>query len=392
MKDDKIVLYMHAGSDNHGCEAIANTLIKMLPKPAILVSSRKAEDEKYSLQLLCDEIIQEKYIEKNVLIHTWYYLWRKIFRDPECFMRYRYKAVCGKNMHRLNISIGGDNYCYENMLERLVMSNRMFHRGGAKTVLYGCSIEPEVLKSKEIIEDMKRYDMIVARESITCEALKAAGVEQNVFLHPDPAFLLETQCLALPENWAEGRMIGINVSPMIVENEKKSGITMDNYKGLIAHILENTDLSVALIPHVVWESGDDRKPIRELYETFSDTGRIVQIDDMSAPQLKGYISRCRMFIGARTHATIAAYSSCVPTLVVGYSVKARGIARDLFGTDEKYVLPVQSLREKEELIAGFEWLRQKEEEIRRQLKKIMPEYKQQAARGGELLKELAAQT
>ena len=50
-----------------------------------------------------------------------------------------------------------------------------------------------------------------------------------------------------------------------------------------------------------------------------------------------------MFIGARTHATIAAYSSCVPTLVVGYSIKARGIAKDLFGTDEGYVLPVQAL-------------------------------------------------
>ena len=170
MKDDKIVLYMHAGSDNHGCEAIANTLIKMLSKPAVLISSRKAEDEKYSLQGLCSEIIQEKYIEKNILIHTWYYVWRKIFHDPECFMRYRYGAVCGKNMYQLNISIGGDNYCYENMLERLIMSNRMFHRGGGKTVLYGCSIEPEALSKKEIVEDMKRFDLIVARENITYEA------------------------------------------------------------------------------------------------------------------------------------------------------------------------------------------------------------------------------
>ena len=39
-----------------------------------------------------------------------------------------------------------------------------------------------------------------------------------------------------------------------------------------------------------------------------------------------------------------AYSSCVPTLVVGYSVKARGIARDIFGTEDRYVLPVQSLQ------------------------------------------------
>lgn len=388
MKEDEIVLYMHAGSDNHGCEAIANTLIRMLPKPAVLISSRKAEDEKYSLRGLCREIIQEKYIEKNILIHTWYYLWRKIFHDPECFMRYRYGAVCGKNMRRLNISIGGDNYCYENMLERLIMSNRMFHRNGGKTVLYGCSIEPEALKVKEIVEDMKRYDLIVARESITYEALKAAGVTENVFLHPDPAFLLETECLKLPSGWIDGKMVGLNVSPMIVENEKKSGITMENYKALIAHILETTDFSIALIPHVVWAGGDDREALKELYQAFSHTGRILQIGDASAPVLKGYISRCRMFIGARTHATIAAYSTCVPTLVVGYSVKARGIAKDLFGTDENYVLPVQSLQKKEELIAGFEWLKSREEEIKCHLKKMMPDYKERAAAGGELLAKI----
>ncbi len=51
----------------------------------------------------------------------------------------------------------------------------------------------------------------------------------------------------------------------------------------------------------------------------------------------------------RTHATIAAYSTGVPTLVVGYSVKARGIARDLFGTEDGYVLPVQQLKESDEL-------------------------------------------
>ena len=45
MKNDKIVLYTHAGSGNHGCEAIVNSLCKLLPKPAVLVTNRPAEDE-----------------------------------------------------------------------------------------------------------------------------------------------------------------------------------------------------------------------------------------------------------------------------------------------------------------------------------------------------------
>ena len=310
MKDDKIVLYMHAGSGNHGCEAIVNSLCRMLPKPAILMTNRPKEDETYSLKELCSSFVQEKSIEKNVFVHTWYYLKRKLFHDPDCFMEYRYQDICGKNLHRLNISIGGDNYCYDNMLDRLISANRMFHKQGAKTVLYGCSIEPELLKRPEIMEDMKRYDAIVARESLTFAALQEAGIDKNIHLYPDSAFLLETKLAPLPEGWVPGKMLGLNISPMIVDNEKTPGITMQNYKALISHILETTDLHIALIPHVVWESNDDRKPIRQLYEAFASTGRVIELPDGSAPELKGYISRCEMFIGARTHATIAAYSSC----------------------------------------------------------------------------------
>ena len=184
-------------------------------------------------------------------------------------------------------------------------------------------------------------------------------------------------------------MLGLNISPMIMDNETKAGITLENYKALIRHVLQTTDLHIALIPHVVWENNDDRKPIEMLYGEFADTGRVVKIGDASASQLKGYISRCRMFIGARTHATIAAYSSCVPTLVVGYSVKARGIARDLFGTEENYVLPVQKLERKEELIEAFEWLKNNENDIRGCLTKCMPEYKKRAQQASVLLGKLA---
>ena len=91
--------------------------------------------------------------------------------------------------------------------------------------------------------------------------------------------------------------------------------------------------------------------------------------------IKGYISRCELFIGARTHATIAAYSTGVPTLVLGYSVKARGIAKDLFGTEENYVIPVQTIDSGNEIINGFCWIEEHKIEIEQHLKEIMPEYK-----------------
>ena len=88
------------------------------------------------------------------------------------------------------------------------------------------------------------------------------------------------------------------------------------------YIIDESNATIALIPHVVWENNDDRKVLRKLYEDLGKNKRIVLVEDHTAPELKYIISHCRLFIGARTHATIAAYSSLVPTLVVGYSVKA----------------------------------------------------------------------
>jgi hypothetical protein len=70
---------------------------------------------------------------------------------------------------------------------------------------------------------------------------------------------------------------------------------------------------------------------------------------------------------------------------MGYSIKARGIAQDLFGTDEGYVLPVQSLRRPEELTEAFQKLIAQEDEIRGHMLKILPEYRQRANAAGKIL-------
>ena len=129
-------------------------------------------------------------------------------------------------------------------------------------------------------------------------------------------------------------------------------------------------------------------PLRALAERFADSGRVVLVDDANAETLKGVISRCRFFIGARTHATIAAYSTCVPTLVVGYSVKAKGIAKDLFGTYENYVMPVQSLESGDELNGAFDWLCAQEDAIRSHLQAIMPDYIRRAYAAADEVKKI----
>lgn len=388
MDNDKIAFYMHAGSGNHGCEAIVHTTCKMLAAPVTLMSKSREEDERYSLGNLCT-IVQEQKITDKPFLHAWYLTRKLLLGDAESYMRYRYAGIRGSGACALNVSIGGDNYCYAGMVQELILANRMFRKQGSKTALWGCSIEPELLEREDVRQDMSGYDFIVARESLTYEALCLAGVGGKAKLYPDPAFSLEAVYAPLPQGWKEGAMVGINVSPLIMENEGTKGITYENYRELIRYILEGSHRNVALIPHVVWENNDDRKPLSKLYEEFSHTGRVIMVEDCGCMELKGYIARCSLFVGARTHASIAAYSTAVPTLVVGYSVKSRGIARDIFGSEDAWVLPVQKLREKRDLTEDFRKLEESREEIRRYLTGKMPEYIGRSLEAGRYLEALA---
>ena len=376
--------YAHGGSRNHGCEALARTTARMLGGAATLYSKAPEQDRAYGVAeqmavTKCGETVRRfspRHIAGKLSKAAAMYIARSYeYRD---FLR-EAKGIC--------FSIGGDNYCYGKAYRSLISVDRALIKSGRKTVLWGCSIEPASLSDPELVEDLRSFSLITARESLTYDALCAAGLT-NARLYPDPAFTLPVDCRPLPEGFAEGNTIGLNLSPLIMSCETKDGAAFKNFESLIAHIIETTDMQIALIPHVVWDGNDDRVPLRALAERFADSGRVIVIEDANAETLKGVISRCRFFIGARTHATIAAYSTCVPTLVVGYSVKAKGIAKDLFGTYENYVMPVQSLANGDELNGAFDWLMVQEDAIRSHLQTIMPDYIRRAYAAADEVKKI----
>ncbi|MDD6361653.1 MAG: polysaccharide pyruvyl transferase family protein [Lachnospiraceae bacterium] len=390
-----LAFYMHAGSGNHGCEAIVDSLARMLRnKKILLVTNSAAEDEKYLPEEVREHltIAEEQHISEHFFTHALYYVRRRLTGDRESFLRYRLSPMTGTEKPSLAVSIGGDNYCYPSMVEDLMLSNSMLNRQGTKTVLLGCSIEPELLKNPGILEDMNRYAKIIARESITYAALEKAGIPaEKLACCPDPAFALPSDESALPEDFACGNTVGINLSPMAKDYAEDKTAPVRCMKELIEYILRETNMDVALIPHVVWERSDDRKVLRELYESFADEPRVRMIDDHRAEQQKGIIANCRFFVGARTHATIAAYSTLVPTLVIGYSVKARGIAQDLFGQSEHYVLPVQTLQNPRQLTEAFRWMMDHEEQIHYALAGAIPLYLKKVQGNAEILRGLLQQ-
>lgn len=369
-------LYGHGGSGNHGCEAIVRSTVGLLGDNITLLSNHSEQDMRYGVDRIC-QVAEDSDTALKRMSVKWFLsrLETKITGKYDLHFRYtKEKLMAQASKGDVFLSIGGDNYCYPGT-EHLAAINHNLRKKGVRTVLWGCSVEPKLLDNPIVAKDLAGFDLITARETISYEALKA--VNPNTVLVADPAFTLERKDLPLPEGWLEGKMVGINASPLILSSGDGQ-MVLDAYRNLIRHILSTTNLSVVLIPHVVWENNDDRKVLAPLYEEFRHTGRVILLADHNCMELKGYIARCRLFIGARTHSTIAAYSNCVPTLVLGYSVKSRGIARDLFGTEENYVIPVQGMTDAQALVQGFGWLWEHENDIRSYLERTMPGYKKKA--------------
>lgn len=364
------VLYQHAGSGNHGCEALVRTVIetiKQIEEDArfVLVTSNIQDDKKYELDAISGlEIVElNKTIKKGNL--NWVLLQLgKLFHLNTLKMKATFNLNWIKD-DRYYIAIGGDNYCYNKGKSFYPIDNAI----KGKKILWGCSIEPSDL-DEELIQHLKQFEVITVREPLTLKALKKSGLT-NVRYAPDTAFILPADA---NKNIKDTKIIGINISPMILNYAKNADATMKNYCHLIEFILNKTDMNILFVPHVVSENNDDRIAIESLIKaTQIPSHRYSVANDSNCQLIKGEIGLCDYFIGARTHSTIAAYSQFIPTLVMGYSVKSLGIAQDLFGVSDNYVIPVTSLSDENALTQAFKWLFQNENIIRRRLETVVPE-------------------
>lgn len=381
----RYAFYSHGGCENHGCEAIVRTLSAMIKnaKPDSVIKlytfDRKSdqwgdlpnidETEEFNYSLPVSKTTPIQKMKISVLSK----------KSQKISDEYFYSLSCKNPSLKENdiyISVGGDNYCYGDGHVAAAM-NRELKRLGKKTALWGCSIGEEDL-SEDKIEDLKTFDLIVARESLTYEALLKNGIDKNTVLYPDSAFTLDVDESAADKSNIKKGAIGINTSVMVESRIKSIDSFRKAFAELINRLLNETESYILLIPHVTVPRGD-LEPLAHLKDCFKDNDRVVLVPStFTAAQYKGIISRCDMFIGARTHATIAAYSTCVPTLVIGYSVKSKGIAKDLFGTYDGLVIPVEEIDCTEKLIEVYSDFAANKEDYRKRLCDVMPDYIERA--------------
>ena len=165
MTSNKFFLYGHNGSGNHGCEAIVRSTAKILrnsysDNEVILASNGCDEDNKYGLNKVVTIKREKNQIKKLSFSFIDAYFNLKVLKKDLKIEELTYRdTFLNNDENTIALSIGGDNYCYPGY-ERFTMLHNMLIRKKAKTVLWGCSVEPTKIND-DMAMDLKNCQSLI---------------------------------------------------------------------------------------------------------------------------------------------------------------------------------------------------------------------------------------
>ncbi|MDR1734079.1 MAG: polysaccharide pyruvyl transferase family protein [Oscillospiraceae bacterium] len=402
----RIALYPHAGSLNRGNEAILRGTIPLLREafPGCTIDIYSHYPQEDTAFEAADTSVKSFLPHRMPNIHKYSMDWLKLAKyrfesqekaDTFFFTKvFSYSDIAECD---LALSVGGDNYCYGTVSDFAAVQLTL-SAANKPAVLWGCSLDSDTMTPQKQA-NLLRYKAITARETRTYAMLTALGCGEKTTLAPDPAFGMEPDECPLPSGFVPGETVLLNLSPYITE---KNDCAVEACIAFVRSVLADGG-TVGLLPHVTREGVDDRQSFRPLEYAFTDRTKVFNCDEdgrLTAPQLKYIISKARLLVAARTHAAIAAYSSAVPALALGYSAKSAAIAEDLFCGTNPWGVPAlfpdtaaltisASELTGNSLIVKAKALLEKENELRAHMAEAAPLWKANAAAAAAALKQFA---
>jgi len=359
MNEDR-PLFILAGNSSYGnlgCEAISRGTLKILREifrdPRIIFLSHFQSEEQYRAQCIQEtdkavvHFAAHRLASKKEVLQrfwnpgNWLYVYRYFFNPAALRYQIYREMLPFLDKAEAVLSIGGDNYSLDygvptlfTVLDDIVLEKRR------PLAIWGASVGPFNKNpdyEKYMSHHLKDVTMILARESITVDYLNSIGVSENVCHVADPAFLMDPE---EPEGiediiTIDEEAIGINLSPLMAKYVCRGDLKAWICKAasIIEDVSKKTEMPIYLIPHETRPHSSDSEFMQQVHSLIKNkSSSIILIPQgYNAAETKWIISRMAFFAGARTHSTIAALSSGVPTLSLAYSIKAKGINQDIFG-------------------------------------------------------------
>lgn len=177
---------------------------------------------------------------------------------------------------------------------------------------------------------MKHSRAIFSRDYISCKQVNKISY-RDAIQTVDVAFAMQYT----PSKYQSNKIsIGFNPSGLLwnggYEQNNQFGLRVDYREYCIQtlrKLLDSKEYEIILVPHVIsndmCEIDNDMVACHELRKIFP---ALIMAPFFESPvEAKSYISGLDIFIGARMHATIAAFTTGVPVLPFSYSPKFEGM-------------------------------------------------------------------
>lgn len=321
-------------------------------------------------------------------------LWKPSFNVPVAYRRMVLECDA-------TVMIGGDVITLDYGLGPLLWHRAFaedFFKEEQPTVLWAASVGPftkEPVIEKHMADFLNKLHLVSIREAITLKYLQGIGVSTNLQAVCDPAFVMQPQPVAADDIGFDlnAGFLGVNVSPLIAKWRaagEDPAVLQREVADFIRAAKRKYGFDSLLIPHVgplnagIESDNDDHRYMQSVAQLAQDVpGLKLLPKTLNAAQLKYVLGQARFFIGARTHATIGAISRGTPTVSIAYSTKARGLNKDLFG-HEDYVLSTPDVS-CATLMAKLDLLVEREQNIRSQLREVLPATVARSRRSADLL-------
>ena len=326
------VIYGHRGSGDHSCEDRLRGTCRLLPEPPDVYSACPEEDWHYGIGKL--------------------------------------GGLCRHTSDGLKQDLQPGDFL---LADGTGEPERLCKRG-VRQILWGWTPKETTL-SKKTIRKLSGYAIITVMDRHSLEMLRHAGLGTKVRMGPDPSFLVDKQIRPLRGAFRKDT-VGLCLGAACSRYEDAEGILYRSYCALIRYILEETPFQIALIPYCSKRDCRDELLLALLERQFRDSGRIFLRGDGGCRCLRGDLSLCRCVIGAS--GAVAAWSCGVPALCLGTNGRSVGLAGELFGSWQRNVVSIQSLRSEQDLINRFRIFLCREDAQRQALERMIPERRQQA--------------
>lgn len=295
------------------------------------------------------------------------------------------------------LSIGGDLYTFANKEQNwpfpypIIDAGNKIMRMGKPYVIWCASVGPlekAGARLGEIVDHLRSCRAIIVREQESYLYLREkVGLDDNLYLAGDPAFVMEPEPFELPfiDQGSTDKILAVNFSlgPMQhVFGHQSPEKFHEKLVSCLQNLLDKLSIRVLLVPHV----GNDYKFLHPIFEKlrtrYSNRVHVLPAK-IGAKRTKWAVSQANALLTMRFHCALAGFSTNTPTMVLVSTSKGGKICNEMYG-DLEYAINISDMNSNA-LIHKLKDLLDNEEIVRAKLLPVSEKMKERALSAGEVL-------